>query len=189
MVLLDSIAAQAAPHNNASPASGRVRPVVSIPRRCTRQSASWGPRSIERAGRWRPSSPPWSRPVTGDTVIFEEFKGTGGTELKLDRKIAERRDRPVGVNPSGTRKDELLLSPDEFAIVHKLRRVLSGLDSPHQAIDLLIMHSCVGRRTTTNSLFRRCPRPRQGSMDGELIRRTARLAHLSVFGVMAVDLA
>ena len=43
----------------------------------------------------------------------------------------------VDVNPSGTRKDELLLSADEFAVVHKLRRVLSGLDS-HQAIDLLV---------------------------------------------------
>ena len=49
---------------------------------------------------------------TGDTVIFEEFKGTGNAELKLDRKIAERRVFPaVDVNPSGTRKDELLLSP------------------------------------------------------------------------------
>ena len=75
---------------------------------------------------------------TGDTVIFEEFKGTGNAELKLDRKIAERRVFPaVDVNPSGTRKDELLLSPDEAAVLHKLRRVLSGLDS-HQAIDLLI---------------------------------------------------
>ena len=49
---------------------------------------------------------------TGDTVIFEEFKGTGNAELKLDRKISERRVFPaVDVNPSGTRKDELLLSP------------------------------------------------------------------------------
>ena len=49
---------------------------------------------------------------TGDTVIFEEFKGTGNAELKLDRKIAERRVFPaVDVNPSGTRKDELLLVP------------------------------------------------------------------------------
>ena len=47
---------------------------------------------------------------TGDTVIFEEFKGTGNAELKLDRKISERRVFPaVDVNPSGTRKDELLL--------------------------------------------------------------------------------
>ena len=87
---------------------------------------------------------------TGDTVIFEEFKGTGNAELKLDRKIAERRVFPaVDVNPSGTRKDELLLSADEFAIVHKLRRVLSGLDS-HQAIDLLMSQL---RKTKTNYEF------------------------------------
>src|SRR6201987_5788732 len=87
---------------------------------------------------------------TGDTVIFEEFKGTGNAELKLDRKISERRVFPaVDVNPSGTRKDELLLSPDEFGIVHKLRRVLSGLDS-HQAIDLLMSQL---RKTKTNYEF------------------------------------
>ena len=87
---------------------------------------------------------------TGDTVIFEEFKGTGNAELKLDRKISERRVFPaVDVNPSGTRKDELLLSPDEFAVVHKLRRVLSGLDS-HQAIDLLMSQL---RKTKTNYEF------------------------------------
>ncbi len=96
---------------------------------------------------------------TGDTVIFEEFKGTGNAELKLDRKIAERRVFPaVDVNPSGTRKDELLMSPDEFAVVHKLRRVLSGLDS-HQAIDLLIDRL---KKTKTNIEFlmrsRRPPR-------------------------------
>lgn len=87
---------------------------------------------------------------TGDTVIFEEFKGTGNAELKLDRKIAERRVFPaVDVNPSGTRKDELLLSTDEFAVVHKLRRVLSGLD-PHQAIDLLMSQL---RKTKNNYEF------------------------------------
>ncbi len=88
---------------------------------------------------------------TGDTVIFEEFKGTGNAELKLDRKISERRVFPpaVDVNPSGTRKDELLLSPDEFAIVHKLRRLLSGLDS-QQAIDLLISQL---KKTKTNIEF------------------------------------
>ena len=84
---------------------------------------------------------------TGDTVIFEEFKGTGNAELKLDRKISERRVFPaVDVNPSGTRKDELLLGPDEFSVVHKLRRVLSGLDS-HQAIDLLMSQL---RKSKTN---------------------------------------
>ena len=86
----------------------------------------------------------------GDTVIYEEFKGTGNAELKLDRKIAERRVFPaVDVNPSNTRKDELLLSTDEFAVVHKLRRVLSGLDS-HQAIDLLMSQL---RKTKNNYEF------------------------------------
>ena len=82
--------------------------------------------------------------------IRDRFKGTGNAELKLDRKIAERRVFPaVDVNPSGTRKDELLLSPDEFAIVHKLRRLLSGLDS-QQAIDLLISQL---KKTRTNVEF------------------------------------
>jgi transcription termination factor Rho len=85
-----------------------------------------------------------------DTVIFEEFKGTGNAELKLDRKIAERRVFPaVDVNPSGTRKDELLLNPDELAVTVKLSRVLHALDS-QQAIDLLISRL---RKTKTNVEF------------------------------------
>ena len=65
-----------------------------------------------------------------DTVIFEEFKGTGNAELKLDRKIADKRIFPaIDIDPSGTRKEEILLAPDELAIVHKLRKVLHSLDS------------------------------------------------------------
>jgi transcription termination factor Rho len=83
-------------------------------------------------------------------VIFEEFKGTGNAELKLDRKIAERRVFPaVDVNPSGTRKEELLLSPDELAVHHRLHRVLSALDS-QQAIDLLLSRL---RKTKNNLEF------------------------------------
>ena len=64
--------------------------------------------------------------------------GTGNAELKLDRGISERRVFPaVDVNPSGTRKDELLLGPEEARIMHKLRRILSALD-PQQSIDMLI---------------------------------------------------
>ncbi|MCU1687156.1 MAG: transcription termination factor Rho [Amycolatopsis sp.] len=75
---------------------------------------------------------------TGDTVFFEELKSTGNAELKLDRKIAERRVFPaVDINPSGTRKEELLLSPDELAAVRHVRRALQGLDS-HHAIDQLL---------------------------------------------------
>jgi transcription termination factor Rho len=87
---------------------------------------------------------------TMDTVIFEEFKGTGNAELKLDRKIADKRIFPaIDVNPSGTRKEELLLPPDELAIHHKLRRVLSGLES-QQAIDVLLDRL---RKTRTNIEF------------------------------------
>ena len=90
-----------------------------------------------------------------DDILAEVGRGGMGVvyaayDPELDRKIAERRVFPaVDVNPSGTRKDELLLSTDEFAVVHKLRRVLSGLDS-HQAIDLLMSQL---RKTKTNYEF------------------------------------
>jgi transcription termination factor Rho len=71
-------------------------------------------------------------------VIFEEFKGTGNMELKLDRKFADRRIFPaVDVDASSTRKEELLMSPDELQIIWKLRRVLHALDS-QQALELLL---------------------------------------------------
>jgi transcription termination factor Rho len=73
-----------------------------------------------------------------DTVIFEEFKGTGNMELKLDRKLADKRIFPaVDIDPSGTRKEEILLSSEELQIVWKLRRVLHALDS-QQGMELLL---------------------------------------------------
>ena len=73
-----------------------------------------------------------------DEVIFEEFKGTGNMELKLDRQLANRRIFPaVDVNNSGTRKEEILLAPEELKIMWKLRRVLAALDS-QQGIELLL---------------------------------------------------
>ncbi|RUP39222.1 MAG: transcription termination factor Rho, partial [Gordonia sp. (in: high G+C Gram-positive bacteria)] len=140
VVLLDSITRLGRAYNNASPASGRIlsggvdSTALYPPKRFLGAA-----RNIENGGSLTIiASALVETGSTGDTVIFEEFKGTGNAELKLDRKIAERRVFPaVDVNLSSTRKDELLLSPEEFSIVHKLRRVLSGLDS-HQAIDLLI---------------------------------------------------
>lgn len=93
------------------------------------------------------------------------------------------------MNPSGTRKDELLLSPDEFAIVHKLRRVLSGLDS-HQAIDLLMSQL----RRDEEQLRIPCSGVQDHArVHGQrLIRRDGSpgmSARISVFGVIAVDLA
>ena len=73
-----------------------------------------------------------------DEVIFEEFKGTGNMELKLDRRLADKRLFPaVDVDASGTRKEELLMAPEELKIVWKLRRVLHALDSL-QAIETLL---------------------------------------------------
>jgi transcription termination factor Rho len=73
-----------------------------------------------------------------DEVIFEEFKGTGNMELKLDRRLADKRIFPaVDVDASGTRKEELLMSSEELKINWKLRRVLHALD-PQQAIELLL---------------------------------------------------
>jgi transcription termination factor Rho len=85
-----------------------------------------------------------------DEVIFEEFKGTGNMELRLDRKLADKRIFPaVDVDPSGTRKEEILLAPDELNIVWKLRRVLHALDS-QQAIELLLDKM---RQTKSNAEF------------------------------------
>jgi transcription termination factor Rho len=73
-----------------------------------------------------------------DEVIFEEFKGTGNMELKLDRKLADKRIFPaVDVDASGTRKEEILMGTEELNIVWKLRRVLHALDQ-QQAIELLL---------------------------------------------------
>jgi len=140
VVLLDSITRLGRAYNNASPASGRIlsggvdSQALYPPKRFLGAA-----RNIENGGSLTIiASALVETGSTGDTVIFEEFKGTGNAELKLDRKISERRVFPaVDVNLSSTRKDELLLSPDEFAIVHKLRRLLSGLDS-QAAIDLLV---------------------------------------------------
>lgn len=192
VVLLDSITRLGRAYNNASPASGRIlsggvdSTALYPPKRflgAARNIEEGGSLTIIATAMVETGS-------TGDTVIFEEFKGTGNAELKLDRKIAERRVFPaVDVNPSGTRKDELLLSPDEFAIVHKLRRVLSGLDS-HQAIDLLMSQL----RRDEEQLRIPCSGVQDHArVHGQrLIRRDGSpgmSARISVFGVIAVDLA
>ena len=167
IVLLDSITRLGRAYNNASPASGRIlsggvdSTALYPPKRFLGAA-----RNIEHGGSLTIIATAMVETgSTGDTVIFEEFKGTGNAELKLDRKISERRVFPaVDVNPSGTRKDELLLSPDEFGIVHKLRRVLSGLDS-HQAIDLLMSQL---RKTKTNYEFlMQVSKTTPGSMDAD----------------------
>ena len=140
VVLLDSITRLGRAYNLAAPASGRIlsggvdSTALYPPKRflgAARNIEDGGSLTIFATALVETGS-------TMDTVIFEEFKGTGNAELKLDRKIADKRIFPaVDINLSGTRKEELLLSPDELAIHHKLRRVLSGLES-QQAIDLVL---------------------------------------------------
>ena len=152
VVLLDSITRLGRAYNLAAPASGRIlsggvdSTALYPPKRflgAARNIEDGGSLTIIASALVETGS-------AGDTVIFEEFKGTGNAELRLDRKIADKRVFPaVDVDQSSTRKEEILLSPDEFGIVHKLRRVLSGLDS-HQAIDLLMSQL---RKTKTNYEF------------------------------------
>ncbi|MDY5839588.1 MAG: transcription termination factor Rho [Corynebacterium camporealensis] len=152
VVLLDSITRLGRAYNNSSPASGRILSggvdsnALYPPKRflgAARNIENGGSLTIIATAMVETGS-------TGDTVIFEEFKGTGNAELKLDRGISERRVFPaVDVNPSGTRKDELLLVPEEARIMTKLRRILSALDS-HQAIDLLIKQL---KKTRSNGEF------------------------------------
>ncbi len=73
-----------------------------------------------------------------DEVIFEEFKGTGNMELRPSRQLADKRIFPaVDINASGTRREELLMSPQETKIIWKLRRALAGLEQ-QQALELVL---------------------------------------------------
>ncbi len=85
-----------------------------------------------------------------DDVIYEEFKGTGNLELHLDRKLAERRIYPsIDINRSKTRKEELLLEPDELERVWLLRKVLNEMNAS-EAVELLIERM---RKTKSNQEF------------------------------------
>ncbi len=85
-----------------------------------------------------------------DEVIFEEFKGTGNTELHLDRRMVEKRVWPaIDVNKSGTRREELLLDEDELKRIWILRRVLNDMN-PVEAMELLVNRLS---KTKTNSEF------------------------------------
>jgi transcription termination factor Rho len=85
-----------------------------------------------------------------DDVIFEEFKGTGNLEIHLDRRLVDKRIWPaIDIKQSGTRREEILMDPDEYRRVTVMRRVLADMDSPN-AMELL-----VGRiaKTKTNAEF------------------------------------
>jgi transcription termination factor Rho len=140
VVLLDSITRLGRAYNLAAPASGRILSGgVDSTALYPPKKFFGAARNIEDGGSLTILAT--ALVETGsrmDEVIFEEFKGTGNMELKLDRKLADKRIFPaVDVDPSGTRKEEILLAKEELAIVWKLRRVLHALDS-QQAIELLL---------------------------------------------------
>jgi transcription termination factor Rho len=152
VVLLDSITRLGRAYNLAAPASGRIlsggvdSTALYPPKRFFGAA-----RNIENGGSLTILAT--ALVETGsrmDEVIFEEFKGTGNMELKLDRKLADKRIFPaVDVDASGTRKEEILMAPDELSVVWKLRRVLHALDQ-QQALELLLDKM---KQTKTNVEF------------------------------------
>ena len=140
VVLLDSMTRLGRAYNLAAPASGRILSGgVDSAALYPPKKFFGAARNIENGGSLTILAT--ALVETGsrmDEVIFEEFKGTGNMELKLDRRLADKRIFPaVDVDASGTRKEELLLAPEELKVVWKLRRVLHALDS-FQAIELLL---------------------------------------------------
>ena len=140
VVLLDSITRLGRAYNIAAPASGRILSGgVDSAALYPPKKFFGAARNIEDGGSLTILAT--ALVETGskmDEVIFEEFKGTGNMELKLDRRFADKRIFPaVDVDASGTRKEEILMGTEELNIVWKLRRVLHALDS-QQALELLL---------------------------------------------------
>ena len=140
MIVLDGITRLSRAYNLATPASGRIlsggvdSTALYPPKRFFGAA-----RNIEHGGSLTILAT--ALVDTGsrmDEVIFEEFKGTGNWELKLDRRMSEKRIFPaIDIQASGTRKEELLLTPEELQLVWRLRRVLHALEGGG-ALELLI---------------------------------------------------
>jgi transcription termination factor Rho len=140
VVLLDSITRLGRAYNLSAPASGRILSGG------VDSSALYPPKRFFGAARNIEDGGSLTILATAlvetgskmDEVIFEEFKGTGNMELRLSRSLADKRIFPaVDVNASGTRREEMLMSPDETKIVWKLRRALAGLEQ-QQALELVL---------------------------------------------------
>jgi transcription termination factor Rho len=151
VVLLDSVTRLARAYNHAAPSSSRVLSggidsTALYPPKWLLGAA----RNIENGGSLTiVATALVETGSVGDTVIFEEFKGTSNAELKLDRKSADKRVFPaVDIDQSGTRKEEVLMTPEELAIVHRLRRALHSRES--QALEQLLDQL---RKTSTNVEF------------------------------------
>ena len=140
VVLLDSITRLGRAYNLSAPASGRILSGG------VDSSALYPPKRFFGAARNIEDGGSLTILATAlvetgskmDEVIFEEFKGTGNMELRLSRSLADKRIFPaVDVNASGTRREEMLMAPDETKIIWKLRRALAGLEQ-QQALELVL---------------------------------------------------
>ncbi len=154
VILLDSITRLARAYNLAAPASGRIlsggvdSTALYPPKRFFGAA-----RNLEEGGSLTIIAS--ALVETGsrmDEVIFEEFKGTGNWEIRLDRSLSEKRMFPaLNIEASGTRKEERLMPPEELALAWRLRRVLHALD-PGASLELLIDKI---RATKSNEQFLR----------------------------------
>jgi transcription termination factor Rho len=152
VVLLDSLTRLGRANNNAAPSGGRTltggvdSAALQAPKRllgAARNTDGAGTLTIIASALVDTGS-------AADNLLFEEYKSTGNAELRLDRRIAERRVFPaIDITTSGTRREELLLAPDELAVVRAVRRAVAQLP-PGQALDQLLGHL---RRTRTNAEF------------------------------------
>ncbi|MBI4418380.1 MAG: transcription termination factor Rho [Ignavibacteriales bacterium] len=140
VVLLDSITRLARAHNTVVPHSGKILSGGVDANALHRPKRFFGAaRNIEEGGSLTIIAT--ALVETGsrmDEVIFEEFKGTGNMEIVLDRKLSDRRVFPaIDVNRSGTRKEEMLLEPEELNRVWILRKLISDLNPP-EAMEFLL---------------------------------------------------
>ncbi len=152
LIFLDSITRLARAWNSECPPSGKLLSGGVDANALTRPKRFFGSaRKVEEGG---------SLTVIGtalvetgsrmDEVIFEEFKGTGNQEIVLDRKLVDRRIWPsIDINRSGTRKEEMLMDPEEHRRVTILRRVLNDMNPP-DAMELLVNRL---QKTKTNAEF------------------------------------
>jgi transcription termination factor Rho len=152
IILLDSITRLARAYNTVVPASGKVLTGGVDANALQRPKRFFGAaRNVEEGGSLTIIAT--ALIDTGskmDEVIYEEFKGTGNLELHLDRRISQKRIYPsINIAPSGTRREELLVTPEELEKMWILRKILNNMDEL-AAIEFLIEHL---KDTKTNEEF------------------------------------
>ena len=170
VILLDSLTRLARAYNLAQPASGRILSGgVDSTALYPPKKFLGAARNIEGGGSLTILAS--ALVETGpkmDEVIFEEFKGTGNMELKLDRSLADRRIFPA-IDPvaSGTRKEDLLLDPQEAPLIWAVRRILANTSSTERAMDMLIKSL---KQTDTNQefLLRTAKKAQHSKADGAI---------------------